>query len=624
MQTQANVRASVSILAGLCLAVVAFAMSGCSVQATDTGTPVPGALLQGRAFGGQQPVAGANIQLYTPGTNGYGTASNALLTRIVTSDSNGNFQIGAADFTCPSSGTPIYMLISGGNPGLAAGTNNTAIQMMGLLGPCASIGSKGFVVVNELTTVAAVWSLSPFMVDATHIGTSPTNVSGLLNAFDISQNLVTIGGGVAPGTAPAIATVPVAELNTLADILSSCVNTNGSTASTAACGRLFSAVTPPGGIAPVDTATAALDICRNPSHNVASIFNTVTSTSAFQPTLSSAPSDWTISINYSSTIFRTPNDIAIDSQGNAWVLATPSNSQTSVVTILSSSGILGSFPQNGTSLGRLALDPYDDPWLSNAFNSSVLELTSSGTRATSNPFTGAGIQGPGPLAFDGNGNAWVANSGATVSKLSANGAALSPTTGYNTGGVGGPAAMALDPSGNVWLADGGGNDISVLSNSGAAIPGSPYTGGGLDGPFALAIDSTGGAWVANRVGSSLSRFSNAGTPIPGSPFYGAGLNAPVGIALDGLGNVFLVNSGSNSISEFLSSGKAQSGAAGYGSSSLANPFRLAIDRSGSVWVTNLSSSTSGSTAITQFVGVAAPVVTPLSLAIQNNALNQRP
>jgi hypothetical protein len=130
--------------------------------------------------------------------------------------------------------------------------------------------------------------------------------------------------------------------------------------------------------------------------------------------------------------------------------------------------------------------------------------------------------------------------------------------------------------------------------------------------------------VANRVGSSLSRFSNAGTPIPGSPFYGAGLNAPVGIALDGLGNVFLVNSGSNSISEFLSSGKAQSGAAGYGSSSLANPFRLAIDRSGSVWVTNLSSSTSGSTAITQFVGVAAPVVTPLSLAIQNNALNQRP
>ena len=120
-----------------------------------------------------------------------------------------------------------------------------------------------------------------------------------------------------------------------------------------------------------------------------------------------------------------------------------------------------------------------------------------GNRATLNPFTGGGLQGPGPLAFDGYGNVWVANNGATISKLNASGAPLSPSTGWATGGVSGATALALDTLGNAWVADSGGNDITVLSNNGVALPNSPYLGGGLAQPYALAIDSTGGAWVAN-------------------------------------------------------------------------------------------------------------------------------
>ena len=96
------------------------------------------------------------------------------------------------------------------------------------------------------------------------------------------------------------------------------------------------------------------------------------------------------------------------------------------------------------------------------------------------------------------------------------------------------------------------------------------------------------------------------------------------MAVDGLGNVWLVNSGSNTVSEFLSNGRPQSGGTGYGSSALTNPFRLALDRSGNVWVANLGSQTAGQGTITEIVGAAAPVVTPVSIAIQNNALNQRP
>jgi hypothetical protein len=604
-------------------AVLALGLTGCALSTTATPVAANGQQFNGHVHGGLQPVRGATIQLFAPGTSGYGTAAVSLLTKSVVTDQNGNFTI-TGDYTCPSASTPIYMLVTGGNPGLAAGTNNTALTLMGLLGQCGTLGPSSYIVINELTTVAGVWALTPFMVDGTHIGTSPTNVQGLLNAFAIGADLVDIASGTSPGHAPSIASIPTAEINTLADVISSCVNSTGSVVSTSSCGRLFTAATPPGGFAPTDTLTAALDISRNPGHNAGSIYTTVSASGPYQPTLGIAPSDWTIAINYSSPAFKTPNDLAIDSQGNAWVVATASGSSSSTVSVVNWSGLQGNFPQAGATYGHLALDPYDDPWLTNSLASNVVELTNSGTRATLNPFTGGGLQGPGPLAFDGNGDVWVANNGATMSKLNASGAPLSPSTGWSTGGVSGATALALDTLGNAWVADSGGNEITVLSSNGVPLPDSPYLGGGLAQPYALAIDSTGGAWVANFKDSDLSRFSNSGSPIAGGPFAGGGINAPVGLALDGLGNVWLVNSGSNGVSEFLSSGKAQSGAGGYGSSALANPYRLAIDRSGSVWVANLGGSSTSAGLISQIVGVAAPVVTPQSLAIQNNALNQRP
>jgi hypothetical protein len=614
-------------LCPVCTGVVVIAlfvgMTGCSVSPSAGSAASSAQAFSGRIVGGIQPIGNSSIQLYTPGTNGYGSASTPLLNRPVSTDANGFFSLAGA-FTCPSASSPVYLVVTGGNPGLAPGTNNSAITLMGLLGECGDLTSSSFFSLGERTTVAAVWALAPFMVDYAHIGTSHGNVQGLLNAFATAQNLVDIHTGQAPGTAPSIATIPTLEINTIADILTSCVNSDGSTASTSGCGRLFAAATPAGGVAPGDTTAAALNIARNPGHNTSAIFACLPSSGAYQPTLPSAPSDWTLAINYVSPTFQTPSDLAIDSQGNAWVLSAKGGSPSSSVSILNASGISATFPQSGVTLGHLALDPFDDPWLTNNSGSNVLELTSAGGRASSNPFSGAGIQGPGALAFDGSGNVWVVNNGPTVSKLSANGGALSPLTGYNTGGSSGPSALALDTSGNVWVANSSGNSISVLSNTGAALPGSPYTGSGLSGPFALAIDSTGGAWVANRAGSSLSRLAFDGSPIAGSPFFGAGLNAPIDIALDGLDNVWLVNSGNSSVSEFLSTGRAQSGAAGYGSSALANPIRVAIDGSGNVWVANLGSSTVGTGTITQIVGAAAPVVTPASVAVQNNALDQRP
>ncbi len=63
-----------------------------------------------------------------------------------------------------------------------------------------------------------------------------------------------------------------------------------------------------------------------------------------------------------------------------------------------------------------------------------------------------------------------------------------------------------------------------------------------------------------------------------------------------------------------------------------NPTTGAIDGSGNLWLINIDTSNSGGPSgsaatgnvLVEFVGLAAPVVTPTSLALQNGQLGTRP
>ncbi len=420
-----------TIALAVSLGVLMSGLVGCGVGTTSsTSTPVTITGLGGHVYGGEQPISGSNIQLFSPGTTGYGSASIPLLNRPVTSDANGNFSL-TGTYTCPSSSTPVYVYITGGNPGLAPGTNNAAISLMASVGFCGDLTSSTFLVVNEMTTVAAVWSLAPFMVDGTHIGTSPTNVQGLINAVETSVNLVSPNTGVSPGSAPAIATVPVAEIHTLGDILTSCVNSNGSTSPTSSCGRLFTAATPLGGIAPTDIVTAALDIARNPGHNAGSLFSATPSSGPFVP----YADDCAQRLDDRDSVFfagvqdpeRSGDRLAGECVGAEWL------GREQYGECVECDGDYSFVSSARQQLWRIALDVNDDPWLTNPVYSNVVELTNSGARATLNPFSGAGLQGPGALAFDGAGNVWVANNGPTVSELNASGTAMSSPAGFSTG-----------------------------------------------------------------------------------------------------------------------------------------------------------------------------------------------
>jgi hypothetical protein len=266
-------------------------LSGCAMQNVAPPSPVAIPTLKGKVHGGNQPVVGATIQLYAAGTAGYASPAQPLISKSVTTDTEGNFTI-TGDYTCPSvSGqdTQVYITATGGNPGLDGDPDNNALALMTTLGSCSALTSSTSININELTTVAAVWSLAQFMSGYANVGVTSTNYSGLQNAFFTSTQLVSNYSGLAvPSTANT--TIPIAELDTLANVLAACVNSTGDTSTaTTPCSKLFAATTPTGGTPAADTIGAALNIALNPASRLATRLDSPQPTPPSNPPSASLP-----------------------------------------------------------------------------------------------------------------------------------------------------------------------------------------------------------------------------------------------------------------------------------------------------------------------------------------------
>ncbi len=431
--------------------LAAAGLSGCAGTST-TMAPIVGATagasFSGNVHGGQQPVSGSTIQLYAATTGGYGAAATPLLNPAATTNASGGFGI-TGQYTCPAN-SMVYITATGGNPGFSAGTNNPNLAMMAALGPCSSLSASSFIQINELTTIGSVWPLARFMSGYAALGTSPTNTTGMTSAFNAVTKVVNVGSGNLPGAnLPTGAALPTTEINTLADILASCINSTGGVATNTStpCGALFNAATPAGGSAPTDTITAAINIARNPGANIAALYGMATPSSPYQPTLSAAPNNFLIGISYVGGGLSTPKSLAIDAAGNVWT----ANSGNASLTELSSAGTALS-PSTGFTGGGLnapvsiAFDPSGSLWVANNAGNSVSKFTAAGAPVSGTPFTGGGLSTPTSLSVDGSGNVWVANSGNnSVTELNSAGAALSPAAGYTGAGISTPVGIAVNP-----------------------------------------------------------------------------------------------------------------------------------------------------------------------------------
>jgi hypothetical protein len=589
------------------------------------------------------------VYLLAANTTGYGgpgiaaSSNNASLSLLstpqtdsigsyVTTDSGGNFSI-TGDYSCTAN-TQVYLYALGGDPGAGA---NSASGLLAVLGNCPASGnflaSTPFVIVNEVTTIAAAYAMAGFASDATHVSSSGTTQAktGIQNAFANAAQLADISAGAARTVTPGgNGTVPQTEINTLANILAACVNSTGPTST--ACSTLLADARSGGstGAVPTDTATAAINIAHNPGANAAALYAMSTATPPFSPALILAPNDFTIAINFTGGGIGVngPNAIAIDASANVWVVTINSNT----VSKFSPSGVAIS-PSTGYTGGGLgspnsiAIDSSGNAWIANG-GSGISEFSSTGTALSPLPlgFTGGGISGPAGVAIDAAGNVWIANDTSffpCVSKFSSSGAHISGNSGYTGGGVYNAVSVAIDASGNAWFADDE-NFANISEFSSGGVPVSPaggYGGGGLTfpGPIAVAIDASGNVWAATSV--SLAKFSSAGTAIsPSTGYTGGGIANPQGMAIDGAGNVWLANYNNSSVSEFSKTGTAITPSRGYTAvGGLSLPYGVAIDGSGNVWVPAIATKS-----IAELIGAATPVITPLVAGVKNNAIATAP
>jgi hypothetical protein len=331
--------------------------------------------------------------------------------------------------------------------------------MMVALGSCGNLNSNTHIHMNELTTVAAVWALAPFMAGNTtsylNIGASSTNATGLQLAFAASSEVVNTSNGTFPGNLPSGATLPTATLNTLADVVEACINSTGGTAGvgSTSCGSLFE-LTPnaAGTTFPTDTITALMNIAQNPARSVSQLQAVAAGTAAFMPQLGMAPNAWTVAINYTGGGLSHPTTIAADLSGNIWV----GNSGSQAVSLFDNLG--NPKLPSGTTLG--------------------------GT--------------PAGVAIDLSGNAWVttSNSGVyDVYKLNSSGAITG--TSLTGNGLNLPTGIAIDPSGVIWVVNSGANSVSAFTSTGGTVAGSPFTGAGIASPAGIAINGSANANCVN-------------------------------------------------------------------------------------------------------------------------------
>src|SRR5271168_2882498 len=246
----------------------------------------------GKVEGGGGPIAKATVTLWVAGPG-----APQKLAETQTKD-DGSFDLASAGAT--DNAGELYLIAKGGEPKGAKGAN-PAVTLMAILGTTP----PKRVTINEFSSVASAWTGAQFLNGTALSG----QALGLRVAAGNVRNLVDLETG---GLGPAIQdplnssqTATLATFNTLANLLAGCITRIQGDA----CDKLFAAATPPGGVAPTDTLTAAQNIARNPSNQAQQLFALLDEfypvpagkrwrTAPFIPYLSFAPGAWTLSLVY--------------------------------------------------------------------------------------------------------------------------------------------------------------------------------------------------------------------------------------------------------------------------------------------------------------------------------------
>jgi hypothetical protein len=708
-----RVRRSQTFLLAL-LASGAVFTAGCANMATTAGGSgiSNAATIGGTIHGGNQAVSGATVTLWFAGQ---GVNSPAVLAATTTSSTtngagtfsfvNGSSNGGASGntYTCPANNPYVYVVANGGNTQGTGTHSNAAAYFLAPFGPCNTVAlTNPFVDMTEVTTVATMAALQQYFVYSvpTTVPPSPivpqtfdTGGSGLSYqamgfAFNMVQNMVnlstgtaidpvagkTINGsssGIGSSGTSVVATPESAKINTIANILAACINVpDYPTGSSTPCDTLFANASPPASAsttaqplatysAPTNTLQAAYYMLSYPTNggttNLGNLFALSAAAGApFQPTLSSAPSDWTIAISYASAstcggsgghLIHSVQDLAVDVNGDIWLANDEAGGNLSVLqtnatgsTIVPDGCIqIGSGKNTGITIDTVS-SGLANIWLADSGSSNVYRYHPTSAASTAVAFPTAAA--PASIAADATGNIYFTSPSTTTLYEIPQGTSYTPPgtpptpVAIATSIGAAPSRVLVDSAPSIWATSGTtsiNRTVCTTPNTATGCSSSATTTSGTTYGIAASAISIIPGGTRNSIfvsmdGASLTLYQ--GSPVTGTytqitGWPVTGLSTPVGVAADGAQNVWTVNNftGANSVFEIGVGKQALSPAAGFQKTAafLGNARSLVIDPSGNVWI-----GLDGANSVTQIVGAAVPVVQPFSNALKNNTFQTIP
>jgi hypothetical protein len=477
-----------------------------------------GVRIEGQVQVGGAPLANSTVTLWTA------SAGDSKQLAQTQSGSDGQFVLVTQETLANDS--VLYLVAKGGVATInKSSRDNPAIALLAVLGntPPAKV------VINEMTTVASVWTTAQFLDGAAINGPA---LSLRIAAGNVPNfvDLQTGGWGVAiqdplnSGQTPTMA-----NFATLADVLSGCA-----TLVTAdACDKLFIAATPPKGGAPTDTLTAAQSVARYPWYRPERLFvllgelyqvptGKTMRAVPFMPYLNFPPSAWVLPLKFDGGGYRAGGKAMFDSEGNLWV-------------------------GDNFTIGWQA---HDTLWQGNATkfapNGRALSPITTG-------FAGGGMQGGTfGAAVDAKDNAWLTSYGRkSIAVFDKNGKPLTSPDGITFDGkLGLMQGIIVTPSGDVWV-------LGVTKSQLVYFPKGDLGKGRIvcEGdkeepcksflaPFHLGIDQQDRIWVTNAFGEHVTRFP-ASDPTKAEKFK-TGYSGS-GLGIDSRGNVWVTNRLGNSL-----------------------------------------------------------------------------
>ncbi len=257
-------------------------------------------------------------------------------------------------------------------------------------------------------------------------------------------------------------------------------------------------------------------------------------------------------------------------------------------------------------------------------------MDSTGTADPVSPFSGGGLSKGTGIAVDGSGDIWVTNSGlpGAVSKFNTRGIPQSPSTGY-TDGIADPSVIAIDALDNVWLYDQQASDTGFYYaklNGGNGSLTLGVAGAYKNNPLQLAIAKSGNVWSAGPSSTQIfeipaSYIGSFGTQPVAIGDFSNPFGNPQGMAFDGSDRLWVAEAGGPGGLAPVPPRLSLYGADNYNyvdSAFADGAMSVAVDSAGNVWVLL------GNNTVKEYVGVAAPVVTPLSLGVKENKLGAKP